>query len=94
MNTNLQSLATALQITADPAAFGLRPAAITRHYNFTIAYFRNPAVWARREVIIRERAAAVEANHAAMVAATDRGEALDFRHEAEIDVAALKALGW
>ena len=82
------------QITANPAAFGLRPAAISRHFNLTVAYFRDPAVQARREVIIRERAAAVEANYAAMVAATDRGEALDFRHEVETDVAALKALGW
>ena len=85
---------TAHQITANPAAFGLRPAAITRHFNFTLAYFRDPAVQARRDVIIRERAAAVAANYAAMAAASDPGEALDFRHEVETDVAALKALGW
>ena len=89
-----QNSITALQITADPAAFGLRLAAITRHYNFTLAYFRDPAVRARREVIIRERAAAVEANYAAMSASTDPGEASDLRHEIETDVAALKALGW
>lgn len=85
---------TAHQITTNPAAFGLRPAAISRHYSFTLAYFRDPAVQARRDVVIRERAAAVEANYAAMVASTDPGEALDFRHEVETDVAALKALGW